>query len=199
MPFEDSPFAGCRSLIIGRPGRQPEFNGNPARSIHPAAPNSARSAATPRRQPCSEAGLFQDRLRRWRRGHRLTGSARKIRRASVSCDERRCLLPVFFGFVVVMLDMELAGFLGMMRRVEVVAVRQMGVVRRLLDVLAAMVLGGIAVMLGSLLMMVSGLLMVVGELGDGHGCSSLETDDASAAAELGPASYSRGGGSMTRA
>jgi hypothetical protein len=75
---------------------------------------------------------------------------------------------VFFGLMglvmrAVMLGMELAGFGGMMRGMGVMAMRDLGVVRGLLDMLLAMLRRGVAVMLGRLLVMMRGVIVMLGD------------------------------------
>jgi hypothetical protein len=67
------------------------------------------------------------------------------------------------GFGVV-----LAGFLGMVHGVKMVAVRNMDVVSGLLVIRAAMMLGGLAVMLGRGFVMAGGFFVMFGELACVH-------------------------------
>jgi hypothetical protein len=66
-----------------------------------------------------------------------------------------CFVFVFVLVLVVMLGMVLGGLVAMMRRVQAVSVRQVGVMTGLVVVVLAVMLGGRA-------MMFSGFLMVLG-------------------------------------
>lgn len=57
----------------------------------------------------------------------------------------------------------LAGFLGMMRRVQMMAVRQLGMMRRLLGRGGAMVFGRLAMMLGSGFVVLGGFVVMLGQ------------------------------------
>jgi hypothetical protein len=78
-------------------------------------------------------------------------------------------VALFGGFVLrlvmvaMMLGVELAGLGGMVRGMGVMAVRDMSVVRGLLDIVVAMLRGGVTVMLGGLLVMLSGALVMFGD------------------------------------
>ena len=64
--------------------------------------------------------------------------------------------------------MVFAGFLGMVHRVKMMAMGDMGVVPGLLVIRAAMMLGGLAVMLSRGFVMAGGLFVMFGELACVH-------------------------------
>ena len=68
-----------------------------------------------------------------------------------------------FALALVMLGVHLARVAGVVRGVKLVAVRDVGVMGRLLAVVVAVMLGGLAVMLGRALMMVRGLGVMLGK------------------------------------
>lgn len=63
----------------------------------------------------------------------------------------------------------LAGFLGVVLSVEMMAVRDMRVVPGLLVLSAAMALGGLAVMLGGRFVVLGGFLVMLGQQAGVHG------------------------------
>ena len=62
-----------------------------------------------------------------------------------------------------MFRVKLAGLGGVMGGVGVVTVGDMGVVRRLLDIVGAVMFGGLPMMLGGLLMVLGGVLVMLGD------------------------------------
>jgi hypothetical protein len=69
---------------------------------------------------------------------------------------------------VVRLGVVLAGFLGVMHGMQVMAVRDTGVVTGLLVIRSAMVLRGLAVMPGGGFVVFGGLVVMVGQLASVH-------------------------------
>jgi hypothetical protein len=70
-----------------------------------------------------------------------------------------------------MLGVELAGLGGMMGGVGMMAVRDLGVVRGLFDILVAMMRGGVTVVFRGLFVMFGGFFVVFGDAFAGH-CGS---------------------------
>jgi hypothetical protein len=62
-----------------------------------------------------------------------------------------------------MFRVKLAGLGGVMRGVGVVTVGDMGVMRRLLDIVGAVMFGGLPVMLGGLFMVLGRVLVMLGD------------------------------------
>jgi hypothetical protein len=58
---------------------------------------------------------------------------------------------------------QLAGLGGMMRGMGMMTVRDMGVMRRLFDIVAAMLRGGVAMMFRGLFVMLGGALVMLGD------------------------------------
>lgn len=70
-----------------------------------------------------------------------------------------------------MLGVKLAGLGGMMGGVGVVPVRDMSVMRRLLDIVRAVVFGGVPMMLGGFFVVLGRMLVMFGDaVFVGHGC-----------------------------
>jgi hypothetical protein len=65
--------------------------------------------------------------------------------------------------ILVVFDVQLAGFLGMLLGVQMVAVREVGVLRRLGVTAFLKVFGGLAMMLRRMIVMLGGLLVVLGD------------------------------------
>jgi len=94
--------------------------------------------------------------------------------------------------VGMVLGVKLSRFFRVMGGVQMMAMRDMGVMRGFLHILFAMVAGGIAMMLRRLLMMMRGLLVMLGDLaGVVHGRSpDFFADSMSAPRGLGNSSCS---------
>jgi len=71
--------------------------------------------------------------------------------------------------LLVRVGVVLAGFLGVMLRMQMMAVRQMGVMRRLLVRVGAMMFGRVAMMLGGGFVMLGGLFVMFRQQACVHG------------------------------
>jgi hypothetical protein len=76
---------------------------------------------------------------------------------------------VFLLLVAVMLDMELAGLIGVMLGMQPVAMGHVGVVRARHVIVVLVVFGGLAMMFGGHLVVFGGLQVMLGDLRLAHG------------------------------
>jgi len=75
--------------------------------------------------------------------------------------------------IAMMLGVQLAGLGGVVRRMMVMPVGDMGMMGGGHMIVVVMVLGGLTVMMGGLIVMLGGLAVMFGDIGFGHGILQL--------------------------